>query len=120
MKYVAVEGMTISYNVGGVPATASETLGPASLTVKADGKGVYAGNLQITVTSATDGSGATEGSGVGFFEPSSEFCTADGEKFLLEGDEASINVVGVKNGEPYPWVLTAKVQSAGQTSVKAE
>lgn len=120
MKLVAVEGMTIEYTVGSVVASATEVLGPASLTVSVDGKGVYAGSLSISVTNATDGSGASAGMGSGVFVPSSSYCTADGEKVLLEGDEATIQVAGTKSGEPFSWTLTAKIKSAGQDSVSAE
>lgn len=47
MKLVAVEGMTIEYTVGSVVASATEILGPASLTVSIDGNGVYAGSLSM-------------------------------------------------------------------------
>ena len=112
--------MVIEYSVGETIASASEVLGPASLTVNVDENGVYAGNLAITVTGATDGSGASAGTGAGFFVPSSSYCAADGEKLLLEGDTATIQVEGTKSGEPFSWTLTAKVKSAGQSVVMAE
>lgn len=120
MKPAAVEGVLIEYSVGGKVASATETLGPAIDTVKVDGNGLYAGNLNISVTNATDGQGATAGTGAGVFVPSSSYCTADGEKLLLEGDEATIQVAGTKNGEPFTWTLTAKMKSAGQDSFFAE
>jgi hypothetical protein len=120
VKLVAVEGMTIEYTVGSVVASATEVLGPASLNVSVDGNGVYAGSLSISVTKATDGSGASAGTGAGVFVPSSSYCTADGEKLLLEGDEATIEVTGTKGSQTYAWTLTAKIKSAGQDSVSAE
>lgn len=120
MKPVAVEGMTIEYTVGTKIVSATAMLGPASRTVSVDGHGVYAGSLSISVTNATDGSGASAGTGAGVFVPGSSYCTADGEKVLLEGDWATIQVAGTKGGEPFSWTLTAKVKSAGQDSVTAE
>lgn len=120
MKLVAVEGMVITYSASGKPAEAVEKLGPASATISVDGSGVYAGSLSIEVTSATDGDGATAGTGAGFFVPSSKYCTADGEKLLLEGDEATIEVTGTKGSQTYAWTLTAKVESAGQSALSAE
>lgn len=118
MKYVAVEGMTVTY---GENAVTSKTLGPASSVAKVDGKGVYAGMLPISVFGADNGAN-TGGSGAGFFVPGSTYCSVDGQNVLLEGDEASILVAGTnkESGLPVSWVVTAKIQSAGQASLKAE
>lgn len=118
MKYVAVEGMTVTY---GENSVASSTLGPASSVTKVDGNGVYAGMLSISVSGADNGVN-TGGSGSGFFIPGSSYCTVDHQKVLIEGDEATIVVEGTikESGLPASWNVTAKIQSAGQTHVKAE
>lgn len=118
MKYVAVEGMTLSFGTTTVPDD-GVVLGPASVSVSVDGSGVYAGQLSITITDATMGSN-TGGTGSGFFAPSSIHCDADGQKLLLEGDTAAIKVTGVNSGSRVEWAVTATVVSAGQTYMKAE
>lgn len=119
MKYVAVEGMSLDFGDTTV-LDESVTLGPASLNVSVDGKGVYSGQLAIAVVGAQKGD-YTGGTGGGIFLPSAQNVSADGQKVLLEGDEATFNVVGV-NAElvPVTWSVTAKISSAGQTSMKAD
>lgn len=119
MKYVAVEGMTLDFGDTTV-LDESVTLGPASFNTSVDGKGVYAGPLAISVVGAQK-EDYMGGSGAGIFSPGAQKVSVDGLKVLLEGDEATFEVVGV-NAEAVPvaWTVTAKVTSAGQTVMKAD
>lgn len=118
-KLVAVEGMTLDFG-DTVPGTV--TLGNASTSVSVDGSGVYAGPVQIVLVGASNAqSAATGGTGAGTFEPTAEYCSADGIKVLREGDKAEFKVVGVDaKSNPVEWDVTATIVAAGQTSVTAE
>lgn len=120
MKYVAVEGMTLSF---GDNEVGSVELGSPSEKVLVDGKGVYAGQVTISLSDVANATvHGVEGSGNGVFVPSSLKCDADGEALLLEGDKAYVSVMG-KNSETgvdLPWVVMVEIVSAGQNSVSAE
>ncbi|WP_405326036.1 hypothetical protein [Fibrobacter sp.] len=124
MKYVAVEGMTIVYTAGALSAIVTATLGQASSNVRIDGNGVYLDGLELTASSWQIGTYTVPvGAPVtGNFESSARKVKADGEYVLLEGDTAEFDVQATdpNTQTTQTFTITATVQSAGQTSVKAE
>ncbi|SHL04522.1 hypothetical protein [Fibrobacter sp. UWH4] len=126
MKYVAVEGMVLTYTakMGETPmgaAVVTAQPGAASQTVKADGKGVYVDGTTLTATAWTVGAYAGGGTVVASFESSAEFVKVDGRNVLLEGDSAEFEVSATNpSGDTQTFTITATVQSAGQISVSAE
>lgn len=123
MKHVAVEGMTIVYTAGALSAIVTATLGQASSNVNIDGKGVYVDGLELTASSWQIGTYTVPvGAPVtGNFESSARKVKADGEYVLLEGDTAEFDVQATdpNTQTTQTFTITATVQSAGQTSVKA-
>lgn len=120
MKPVAVEGMTISYGTSSVEQV---SLGEASEKLSVDGNGAYAGNLTISVSGASMGT-YSQGEGQSTFSPSSLYSSIDGQKLLLEGDIALIQVIGINTAteppSPIEWTITATIQDAGQSVLLAE
>lgn len=120
MKLVAVEGMTLDF---GDSVPVGVELGNPSGTVKAEGKGCYAGYVAIKLSDVKNASvQGVAGSGNGFFIPSSAKCTADNEKLMLVGDKATIEVKGVhaETGVVVYWVVVATIVDAGQNTFKAD
>lgn len=132
MKYVAVEGMTIAYTaeLEGVPigaAVVEATPGAASENVKVDDSGVYRDGLKLTATAWSVTANGQEyaggGSVQGTFSSTAKKVLVDGEKILLQGDEASFSVEATNIAVPADtrtFDITAKIVSAGQTLIKAE
>lgn len=124
-KPVAVEGMTLTF---GDTVPGSVTLGSASVAVSVDGAGVYAGPVTIVLVGASNEKEAATGgtnkppAGVpGVFEPTAEFCKADGLKVLRVGDKATFKVTGVDaKANPVVWDVTATIVDAGQSNTTAE
>lgn len=118
-KLVAVEGMTLTF---GDTVPGSVTLGSASVAVSVDGAGVYSGALTILLVGASNAQqAATGGTGSGTFEPTAEYCRADGQNVLRVGDKAEFKVTGM-NAElqPVTWDVTATIVDAGQSNTTAE
>lgn len=124
MKLVAVEGMTLDF---GDTIPWEVELGSASETVSVEGSGVYAGPVTIVLVGASNEKEAATGgtnkppAGVpGVFEPTAEFCKADGLKVLRVGDKATFKVTGVDaKANPIVWDVTATIVEAGQGTLKA-
>lgn len=124
-KLVAVEGMTLDF---GETEPGSVTLGNASVAVSVDRHGVYAGPVTIVLVgasnesiSATGGTNAPPTGVPGTFEPTAEYCKADGNKVLRVGDKAEFKVKGVDAKlNPVTWDVTATIVDAGQSNTTAE
>ena len=116
-KPVAVEGCTLTLSPGTGTATITSA---ASTKAKADGKGVYRGTLQISISGYTSSviTVAGSGSGSGTLDGTSQTTKVEGQTVVLEGDQATITVNGqatagsstVPASEP----VTVTIQNAGQ------
>ena len=122
MKNVAVVGCTVTFSPGeGVAQITTQ----ASLKVKADGKGVYFGPIDVAVSGYSDETITVSGSGSGTItiQPSAQKVKVEGEYVILEGDSGSAMIDGkAQSGSSQIDVqseVTAKIEVAGQVKVKA-
>lgn len=122
MKNVAVVGCTVTLSPGdGLKQITTQ----ASLKVKADGKGIYFGPIDVEVSGYSDTSITVTGSGSGTItiQPSSQKVKVEGDSVILEGDSGT----AVINGKAWAGEsqvdatsnVTAKIEVAGQIKVKA-
>ena len=122
MKNVAVVGCTVTLSPGtGVAQITTQ----ASLKVKADGKGVYFGNIDVSVSGYSDSTITVPGSGSGTItiKPSAQKVKVEGDYVILEGDSGDAMIDGMaQHGQTQVAVkskVTAKIEVAGQMKVKA-
>lgn len=122
MKNVAVVGCTVTLSPGeGMKQITTQ----ASLKVKADGKGVYFGPIDVSVSGYSDSiiTVPLSGSGTITIQPSAKKVKVEGKYVILEGDSGSAMISGkAQVGQTQVDVksnVTAKIQVAGQTKVKA-
>ena len=122
MKNVAVVGCTVTLSPGtGVAQITTQ----ASLKVKADGKGVYFGNIDVSVSGYSDSTITVPGSGSGkiTIQPSAQKVKVEGDYVILEGDSGDAMIDGMaQQGQTQVAVkskVTAKIEVAGQMKVKA-
>lgn len=122
MKNVAVVGCTVTLSPGtGVAQITTQ----ASLKVKADGKGVYCGPIDVSVSGYSDSVITVPGSGGGTItiKPSARKVKVEGDYVILEGDSGDTMIDGMaQQGQTQVAVkskVTAKIQFAGQSKVKA-
>jgi len=122
MKNVAVVGCTVTLSPGkGVAQITTQ----ASLKVKADGKGVYFGPIDVSVSGYFDSVITVPGSGSGTItiQPSAQKVKVEGKSVILEGDSGSAKIDGMaQQGQAQVAVkskVTAKIELAGQVKVKA-
>ena len=122
MKNVAVVGCTVTLSPGdGVKQITTQ----ASLKVKADGKGVYCGPIDVSVSGYSDGTITVplSGSGTITIQPSAQKVKVEGKYVILEGDSGSALINGkAQVGQAQVDVqsnVTAKIEFAGQVKVKA-
>lgn len=124
MKKVAVQGMTVLPVETGVTIEDWIVTTLPSTKVIADGKGVYSGDISVTVPAPTLVSGGFVAPSTVFtIHPSAIYSEADGKPVLLEGDTSdTITLTGTNpvSGLQATFPLTLKVSVAGQTSVTAE
>lgn len=124
MKKIAAEGCTLELDKGnGVVSITT----PASMTVKGDGKGLYRGQLAISISGYTGGSitVAGSGTGAGVINGSAEKTTIDGLAAVLEGDNVTVTVAGLKplesgGTEPTTENVKVTIKDAGQGKVLGE
>lgn len=122
MKNVAVVGCTVTLSPGEGNKQISTQ---ASLKVKADGKGVYFGPIDVSVSGYTDSVITVSGSGSGTItiQPSSQKVKVEGKNIILEGDSGTAVINGMAWSGPSQIAVTsnvtAKIEVAGQTKVKA-
>lgn len=122
MKNVAVVGCTVTLSPGdGVKQITTE----ASLKVKADGKGVYFGPIDVAVSGYSDSiiTVSESGSGTITIQPSAQKVKVEGDYVILEGDNGTATINGMAwSGETQVAAqsnVTAKIEVAGQVKVKA-
>ena len=122
MRNVAVVGCTVTLSPGeGVAQITTQ----ASVKVKADGKGVYFGPIDVDVSSYSDSviTVPLSGSGTITIQPSAQKVKVEGDYVILEGDSGSAEINGMaQSGSsqvPATSIVTAKIEFAGQTKVKA-
>ena len=122
-KNVVVEGCILVADSGAGTITISSA---ASSNSKIDGKGIYAGDITISISNFS-GPGFTGGSGSGTLSGSAQFVSVDGKHVVLEGDQSeSISVGATITPQPIspPYTVTiltvVTITSAGQISVQAE
>ena len=122
MKNVAVVGCTVTLSPGtGVAQITTQ----ASLKVKADGKGVYFGPIDVAVSGYSDSIITVSGSGSGTItiQPSAQKVKVEGDYVILEGDSGTATINGMAwSGETQVAAqsnVTAKIEVAGQVKVKA-
>ena len=122
MKNVAVVGCTVTLSPG---EGNKQITTQASLKVKADGKGVYFGPIDVAVSGYSDTSITVTGSGSGTItiQPSAQKTKVEGEYVVLEGDSGPAVINGMAwSGQtqvPATSEVTAKIEVAGQIKVKA-
>jgi hypothetical protein len=122
MKNVAVVGCTVTLSPGtGVAQITTQ----ASLKVKADGKGVYFGPIDVAVSGYSDTIITVSGSGSGTItiQPSAQKVKVEGDYVILEGDSGTATINGMAwSGQTQIEAqsnVTAKIEVAGQVKVKA-
>ena len=122
MKNVAVVGCTVTLSPGtGVAQITTQ----ASLKVRADGKGVYCGPIDVSVSGYSDSVITVPGSGSGTItiQPSAQKVKVEGDYVILEGDSGDAMIDGMaQQGQTQVAVkskVTAKIEVAGQMKVKA-
>lgn len=122
MKNVAVVGCTVTLSPG---EGNKQITTQASLKVKADGKGVYFGPIDIAVSAYSDSTITVSGSGAGTItiQPSAQKVKVEGKYVILEGDSGDAMIDGMAySGSSTVAVkskVTAKIKVAGQKKVKA-
>lgn len=122
MKNVAVVGCTVTLSPG---EGNKQITTQASLKVKADGKGVYFGPIDIAVSAYSDSTITVSGSGAGTItiQPSAQKVKVEGKYVILEGDSGDAMIDGMAySGSSTVAVkskVTAKIEVAGQIKVKA-
>ena len=122
MENIAVVGCTVTLSPGDGN---KEITTEASLKVKADGKGVYFGPIDVAVSgySDTNITVSESGSGTITIRPSSQKVKVEGDYVILEGDSGTAVINGLAwSGETQVVAqsnVTAKIKVAGQEKVKA-
>lgn len=122
MENIAVVGCTVTLSPGDGN---KEITTEASLKVKADGKGVYFGPIDVAVSgySDTNITVSESGSGTITIQPSSQKVKVEGDYVILEGDSGTAVINGLAwSGETQVEAqsnVTAKIKVAGQEKVKA-
>ena len=122
MKNVAVVGCTVTLSPG---EGNKQITTQASLKVKADGKGVYFGPIDVAVSGYSDSIITVSGSGSGTItiQPSAQKVKVESDYVILEGDSGTATINGMAwSGETQVAAqsnVTAKIEVAGQVKVKA-
>jgi hypothetical protein len=122
MKNVAVVGCTVTLSPG---EGNKQITTQASLKVKADGKGVYFGPIDVAVSGYSDTIITVSGSGSGTItiQPSAQKVKVEGDYVILEGDSGTATINGMAwSGQTQIEAqsnVTAKIKVAGQVKVKA-
>lgn len=120
MKNVVVEGFKYQFT-SGLKGDVKITSDPSQF-VKINGKGVYKGTLNVTVSNWTNGT-ISNGSGSGVIKADAKYMKVDGENVLLLGAKSeSISITGTTQTPPYTSTTTDTftIIDAGQSGVKAE
>lgn len=119
MKYIAVKDCVLVLS-SGVGIVKIETL--ESEKAKIEGKGIYSGELIISISSFTSSvcSLANSGVGVGVLIPTATKTKVENKFVVREGDFVQITVNGKdKTSLPVIEIVTVTILKAGQEKVKA-
>lgn len=117
MKYIVVEGCTLTCQSGGVATIV--TL-PSEYNI-IDNCKIYSGPLTISVNGSSAGGADANATGTGTLTPTSQYNKADGKFVVLEGDKAEIIVNGADSeGSPTVGTEVVTITKAGQTSTLAD
>ena len=128
LKNVVVEECQFEISVGGaVIGSGNVSISSAAsintkVIVGVQKKGVYAGAMSISVSNYADASIA-QGTGAGVITPSATKTKVDNQPVVLEGDSGEVVLSGVIPGTTTAvtgYTVTVKINSAGQSTVKAE
>lgn len=117
-KEIATTALSLSCTDSG---TAVVVPGQASTKVMAGGNFIYAGNLAVTVSGASQGS-CSGASGAGSIVPTASKCKSGGQFVIRKDDKATVSVTGTDSGTGAAcnFTVTVTVTNAGQTKAKAE
>lgn len=121
MKNIAVSGCSLSFGSGSGSISISST---PSTKVKLDGKGVYSGGIDFSISGYMGGTITNgDGAGSGHISPGAMHVKADGSFVMLEGDTSlPVTINGTMPGPmgPQPTVAvdTVKISNAGQSKGK--
>ena len=120
-ELVAVQGMTLVVKESGTSATLTPTTPPDSK-VKAESKAVYAGDVAVSIVGATNGTCTQSAPATATLSPTATKSKASSKEVLRENDESNTAVVtgALSGGGACTLNVTAVVDSAGQTKVKAK
>lgn len=128
MEYIAVEGCTIEagIDVGGAFVSSGQCTisgNPYSSKVKAKGKKVLKGTVQVAVSGYSDtgiSNGATVPPALGTIVGNAQKNKAEGDFVVLEGATGAATLVGTVPGTTTSVTkkVTLKVTDANQTKVK--
>lgn len=120
MKKVAVQGMTIAPVETGIVIDGYVVATQPSTNVSVDQKGVYSGDIKVTVPAPTYGAYVAPSTDF-TLHPSSEFTDFDGKPCLLEGDTSdTLTLTGYSGSSSTTFTLTLKVLAANQNYAIAE
>ena len=120
-KLIAAQGCEIELTPPSTtepPVLSVQIAEPPSTDVKAEGKGLYRGQLTIIIAGYQGGAVTTTGAGTGTIAGSAQSVKIDMMPAVLEGDTSTVpaTVVDASTGSTQP--VTLRVKSAGQNSVK--
>ena len=120
MKNVAVQGMTIVPVETGISIDGYVVVTPPSSNSLVDGKGIFSGDVTVTVPAPTYGAYVAPSTDF-TLHPSSEFTDVDGKPCLLEGDTSdTLTLTGYSGSSSTTFALTLKVLNANQNYAVAE
>lgn len=126
LKLVAVEGMALAIDEAGTTATLAVFTAASTTCFCKDSlgsyKGIYSGNIGVTITNATNGACVQNGlAPLAVLQPTASQTTVDGDLVLRVDDEAlTVAVPGLNGGSPCTINVTVYVADAGQSQVTAE
>jgi len=120
VKNVAVQGMTIVPVETGISIDGYVVVTPPSSNSLVDGKGIFSGDVTVTVPAPTYGAYVAQSTDF-TIHPTSRFANVDGNPCVLEGDVSdTLTLTGYSGSSSATFALTLKVQKANQSNVAAE
>jgi hypothetical protein len=115
-KLIAAQGCEIELTPASTTPATVQIVEPPSTDVKAEGKGLYRGQLTIMIAGYQGGAVTTTGAGSGTIAGTAQSVKIDMMPAVLEGDSGTAVVTDASTGATQP--VTLRVKSAGQNSVK--
>ena len=120
-KLIAAQGCEIELtppSTTQAPVLSVQIAEPPSTDVKAEGKGLYRGQLTIIIAGYQGGAVTTTGAGTGTIAGSAQHVKIDMMPAVLEGDTSTVPASVVDASTGLVQQVTLRVKSAGQNSVK--